>query len=96
MPMASSKAQLEIFFEEVWQLAELVAATEDRHLVPHLLALAEDIAEWRNELVGEPPALPAAAADSPLIDCSQGAEENADGAHPPIGPLRIRNGSLPK
>ena len=44
MPNSPAENELEAFFEEVWQLAEFAAASEDRHLAPHLFALAEDIA----------------------------------------------------
>jgi hypothetical protein len=52
MPRVPSAAELEDFFEEVWHLAELAAATEDRHLVSHLVGLSEEIVAWRNELSG--------------------------------------------
>jgi hypothetical protein len=44
MPNSPAENELEAFFEEVWQLAEFAAASEDRHLAPHLFALAEGIA----------------------------------------------------
>ena len=44
MPNSPAENEFEAFFEEVWRLAELAAASEDRHLAPHLFALAEDIA----------------------------------------------------
>ena len=44
MPNSPAENELEAFFEEVWRLAEFAAASDDRHLAPHLFALAEDIA----------------------------------------------------
>jgi hypothetical protein len=35
-------------FEEVWQLADMVAETPDRHFAPILLGLAYDILDWIN------------------------------------------------
>ena len=42
------------FFEEVWLLAERIAVSDDAHWAPRLFELADEIAEWRNELQGRP------------------------------------------
>lgn len=42
--------ELQEFFEEVWQLAERVAASNDTRWAPRLFELADEVAAWRNEL----------------------------------------------
>jgi hypothetical protein len=63
---------LDELFEEAWQLVELAAATPDRHLVPRLLELAEDIAVWRSQLESEAPDAQFSAGTSLLIEAPQG------------------------
>ena len=46
--------ELQEFFEEVWSLAERVAASENRHWAARLFELADEVAEWRNELQARP------------------------------------------
>jgi hypothetical protein len=45
---------LEEFFEEVWQVAELAAGSEDRDLAPHLFALAGEIAQGYQRVADAP------------------------------------------
>jgi hypothetical protein len=53
MKRAPTDLELQAFFEEVWQLAERTAATEDSQLSPYLFELAEEIAVWRDDLKNE-------------------------------------------
>ena len=50
MRNAPTEQELQIVFEEVWQLAERAAASDDQRLAPRLFELADEIAAWRNEL----------------------------------------------
>ena len=50
MPREPTEQELQVFFEEVWQLAEMAADCRDWHLVSYLLETAEDIADWRNAI----------------------------------------------
>jgi hypothetical protein len=45
-----TEEELQEFFEEIWQLAEQVAASNDPRWAPRLFELADEVAEWRNEL----------------------------------------------
>ena len=47
---APTEHELQAIFEEVWQLAERAATSDDRQLAPRLFELADEIAAWRNEL----------------------------------------------
>lgn len=71
MSKAPSETALDEFFEEVWQLAELAAGSEDRHLAPHLFELAEHIA-WASQPEGDASDLSVARPDPQLIEASQG------------------------
>ena len=42
--------ELQDFFEEVWEVAEMAADCGDLHLFSYLLETAQDIADWRNEI----------------------------------------------
>jgi hypothetical protein len=47
---APTEQELQAIFEEIWQLAERAAASDDRQLAPRLFELADEITAWRNEL----------------------------------------------
>lgn len=47
---APTEQEFQAIFEEVWQLAERAAASNDRQLAPRLFELADEIAAWRNDL----------------------------------------------
>jgi len=44
----ASVVVLEELFEEAWQVADLAATSDDRHLAPRLQELAKDVLVWRN------------------------------------------------
>jgi hypothetical protein len=46
----STDEELQKLFEEAWQLAEQVAASEDRHLAKYVFEIANEIAEWCNDI----------------------------------------------
>lgn len=50
MPSAPTEQELQELFEEVWQLAEQAAGSEDSRLAAYLFEMAEEIAEWRNAI----------------------------------------------
>jgi len=54
MLKAPTEDELEEFFEELWQLAERLGASEDKRWAERLFELADEVAEWRNELQGQP------------------------------------------
>jgi hypothetical protein len=54
MPRNLTEDELQQFFEEIWQLAERVAASDDSCLAARLFELADEVAEWRNELQARP------------------------------------------
>jgi hypothetical protein len=56
MVKAPTDDEIEEFFEELWQLAERLAASEDKRWAERLFELADEVAEWRNELQGQPAA----------------------------------------
>lgn len=45
----TSERELEDLFDEVWEVAELAATSEDQHMVPWLLGLADTILNWFNQ-----------------------------------------------
>lgn len=60
----TSGCELADLFDEIWQVAELVAVSEDQHLVPWLLELADTVLTWFNQQNRDAMNRPAAAAVS--------------------------------
>ena len=50
MRSAPTETELQEFFEQVWQLAEETAAADDVCIAVRLFELADEIAEWRNQI----------------------------------------------
>jgi hypothetical protein len=71
MPNSPAENEFEAFFEEVWRLAEFAAVSEDRHLAPHLFALAEDIAR-ENQPEGDAADPRVAGPDPQPVDVARG------------------------
>lgn len=49
-----SNHELAELFEAIWLVSELVAASDDRHMVPFLVEQGEDVLAWLNQRSGTP------------------------------------------